>query len=58
MVHTKDPLQSLLKMHVPPTSIFFAPPHPAASQAETTIRPEMRNHDTDISILQLYFAYS
>jgi hypothetical protein len=57
MVHTKDPLQSLLRMHVPPTSIFFAEVHPAASQAETTIKPRMRNHDADISILLFRFAH-
>jgi hypothetical protein len=55
MVHTKDPLQSLLRMHVPPTSIFFAPLHPAARQAETTTKPRMR--DADISILQFCFAH-
>jgi hypothetical protein len=49
MVHTKDPLQSLLRMHVPPTSIFFAEVHPAASQAETTIRPRMRDADIQSS---------
>jgi hypothetical protein len=57
MVHSKDPLQSLLRMHVPPTSIFFAPPQPATSQAETTIKPTRRNHDTNISILQFCFAH-
>jgi hypothetical protein len=56
-VHTKDPLQSLLRMHVPPTLIFFSPPHPSASQAETTIKPRMRKHDADVSILQFCFAH-
>jgi hypothetical protein len=55
-VHTRDWLQSLLRMHEPPTSIFFAWVQPAASQAEASIKPRMRNHDADISILQLCFA--
>jgi hypothetical protein len=51
-VHTRDPLQSLLRMHAPPTSIFFVELQPAASHAETTIKP--RTRDTDISILQIW----
>lgn len=57
MVHSKDPLQSLLRMHVPPTSIFFAEVHPTASQTEAAMKPRRRDHDTDISILQLCFAH-
>jgi hypothetical protein len=53
MVHTKEPVQSLLRMHVPPTSIFFAELQPAGSHAETTIKP--RTRDVDISILQVCF---
>jgi len=49
-VHTSEPPQSLLRMQVPPTSIFFAELQPAASHTETTINP--RTRDTDISILQ------
>jgi hypothetical protein len=49
-VHTKEPLQSLFSTQVPPTSIFFAELQPAASDAETTIKP--RTRDTDISSLQ------
>ena len=52
-VHARGWLQSLLRTHAPPTSIFFAELHPAAKQAETTIKLKMRNHDTDISILLL-----
>jgi hypothetical protein len=52
MVHTRGWLQSLLSMHAPPTSIFFGPLQPAASQAETIIKPEVRN--ADISNLQFW----
>jgi hypothetical protein len=52
-VHTKEPVQSLFSTQVPPTSIFFAELQPAASDAETTIKPRMR--DTDISSLQFGF---
>jgi hypothetical protein len=55
MVHTSGELQSLLRMHVPPTSIFFVPLQPAASQAKATVKPRMR--DADISILQFCFAH-
>jgi hypothetical protein len=51
-VHTREPPQSLLRMQVPPTSIFFAELQPAASHTETTIKP--RTRDTDISILQIW----
>jgi hypothetical protein len=50
-VHTSEPVQSLLRMHVPPTSIFFAELQPAASHTETTTKP--RTRDADISILQI-----
>ena len=50
-VHTKPWLQSLLRMQVPPASIFFAPLQPTNSQDETIIKPRMR--DTDIPILQI-----
>jgi hypothetical protein len=46
-------LQSLLRTHAPPTSIFFAELQPAAKQAETTVKLKTRNHDTNISILLL-----
>jgi hypothetical protein len=42
-------------MQAPPTSIFFASLHPAASHAEATIKPRMRNQDADISNLQVCF---
>jgi hypothetical protein len=50
-VHTSEPVQSLLRMHVPPTSIFFAELQPAASHTETTTKT--RTRDADISILQI-----
>ena len=53
-VHTKEPVQSLLRMHVPPTSIFLDELHADVSHAETTIKP--RTRDTDISILQVRFG--
>jgi hypothetical protein len=46
-------MQSLLRMQVPPTSIFFGEVQPAASHAETTIKP--RTRDRDISILRVCF---
>jgi hypothetical protein len=56
MVHTREPLQSLFSMHVPPTSILFAELHPVASQAVTNIKPRTRCHDRDISDLQFVFV--
>jgi hypothetical protein len=56
MVHTRGWVQSLFMMQVPPASILFSELQPAASQTEAAIKPRMRNHDTDISILQLCFA--
>jgi hypothetical protein len=55
-VHTRGWMQSLFMMQLPPTSILLAELQPAASEAETTIKPRMRNHDTDISLLQLCVA--
>jgi hypothetical protein len=55
-VHTRPWLQSLLRTHVPPTSIFFAELQPTKSQAETTIKERMRDQDADISILQFCFC--
>ena len=52
IVHTKDSLQSLLSMHVPPTSIFFAGLQPTKSKVEASIRPRTRIHDADMSVLQ------
>ncbi len=49
-VQTREPPQSLLRMQVPPTSIFFAELQLAASHTETAIKS--RTRDTDISILQ------
>jgi hypothetical protein len=54
-VHTKDPPQSLLMMHVAPTSIFLASLQLAASHADTTINPRTRWHDADMSILRVCF---
>jgi hypothetical protein len=53
MVHTNVPLQSLLRMHVPPTSILLGELQPIASDAEIIIKP--RTRDTDISSLQFGF---
>jgi hypothetical protein len=53
MVHTKVPLQSLLSMHVPPTSILLGELQPTTSNAEIIIKP--RTRDTDISSLQFGF---
>jgi hypothetical protein len=36
--------------------MFFAEPQPTESHDEAIIKPRMRNHDTDISILQLSLA--
>jgi hypothetical protein len=49
MVHTKGLLQSVLRMHVAPASIFFAELQPTTSHDETIINPTRRN--ADISIL-------
>jgi hypothetical protein len=48
MIHTWDPLQSLLSLHEPS---FPDPPQLAASQAEMS-KPRTRNDDDDILILQ------
>jgi hypothetical protein len=56
MVHTRGWVQSLFMMQLPPTSILLAELQPAASEAETTIKPRRRNHDADIPILQLCFV--
>ena len=55
-VHTRPWLQSLLRTHVPPTSIFIGELQPAASDVETTIKPRTRCHDADISIIQVCFG--
>jgi hypothetical protein len=52
-LHDKGELQSLLIMHPPPTSIFFAELQPATSQDDVTTKP--RTRDADISILQFVF---
>ncbi len=50
-VHTSGELQSLLRVQVPPTSIFFASLQPTMRQAETTTKPRIRSDDADISFL-------
>jgi hypothetical protein len=55
-VHTSGELQSLLRMQVPPTSIFFGPLQPTMRNDETMIDPRMRCPDADISILQFCFC--
>jgi hypothetical protein len=52
-VHTNPSLQSLFITHVPPTSILLGRLQPAASHAETIIKPRRRSHDADISNLQV-----
>jgi hypothetical protein len=47
MVHTKGWLQSLLRRHVAPISIFFKSLHPTARQADVTTKPRTRNRETD-----------
>jgi hypothetical protein len=56
-VHTKDPPQSLLRMQVPPTSIFFGAVQPVASDAETIIKPRRRCWNVDTSILRVCLRY-
>jgi hypothetical protein len=55
-VHSSDELQSLLRMHVPPTSIFFDELQPTRSHDETIVKP--RRRFADISILQSCFRYA
>jgi hypothetical protein len=56
-VHTKEPPQSLLRMQVPPTSIFFGEVQPAASHAVLITKPKTRCQNADISILRGCFRY-
>jgi hypothetical protein len=57
-VHSSGELQSLFRMQVPPTSIFFGELQPARSHAETIVKPNRRNHFTDMSDLQFGFRYA
>jgi hypothetical protein len=47
MLHTRDALQSLLSMHVPPTAIFVSPLQPTTSPDKTIVKPRMRNLDAN-----------
>jgi hypothetical protein len=55
-VHSSGELQSLFRMQVPPTSIFFGELQPVRSHAETIVKP--RRRAADISILQFCFRYA